>query len=187
MSEVIEIKMHEDIDRVSEQLRNPAFEAYINLDGTFYGVERVVGDTVSKIFNIILDKSKGKCFYIRISLRGKETSKWDELVSVICGSTIFAAYGTIDGKEEVGGNIVSKIVEKINNKYYVSALLEFIELPLDFPVKRFGVSIESVIEESPIVEEKRIKKSLVSRETITHTPSLSPASTISIGLSLIHI
>ena len=43
MSEVIEIKMHEDIDRASEQLRNPAFGAYINLEGIFYGVERIVG------------------------------------------------------------------------------------------------------------------------------------------------
>jgi len=182
--EVIEIKMHEDIDRASEQLRNPAFGAYINLEGIFYGVERIIGDTVSKIFKIVLDKSKDKCFYIRISLRSKETNKWDELVSIICGSTIIAAYGTIAGKEEIGGNVVSKIVEKINNKYYVSALLEFIELPLDFPVKRFGVSIESVIEESPVVEEKRIEKSLVSRETITHTPGPSPASTISIRSSM---
>ena len=184
MSEVVEIKMHEDIDRISEQLRNSAFGAYINLEGIFYGVERIIGDTVSKIFKIILDKSKGRCFYIRVSLRDRETSKWDELISVICGSTIIAACGTIAGKEEVGSNIVSKIVEKINNKNYISAILEFIELPLNFPVKRFGVSIETVIEESPAVEEKKIEKSLISRETIADTPVPSPASTISIRSSM---
>lgn len=180
MSEVIELKIHEEADKASKQLMNPAFEAYINLEGVFQGVERVVGDTVSKIFRIILDKSRDKCFYIRISLRGRETSKWDELSLIICGSTVIAASGTIDGKEKIGGEILSRIIEKIRNKYYASALLEFIELPLDFPVKRFGISIESIIGDYSAIEERKARKSVVSRITAPPTASASPASTIPI-------
>lgn len=180
MSEVIELKIHEEADKASKQLMNPAFEAYINLEGVFQGVERIVGDTTSKIFRIILDKSRSKCFYIRISLRGKEASKWDELSLIICGSTVIATCGIVDGEEKVGGEILSRVIEKIRNKHYASALLEFIKLPLDFLVKRFGISIESIIGDYTAIEERKVRKSVVSRITAPPTAGSSPASTIPI-------
>ncbi len=175
--------MHEDIDRISQQLRNPAFGAYINLEGVFHGVERVVGETVSRIFNIIFERSRDKCFYVRISLRGKETSKWDELVIIVCGSTIIAAHGSVGGEEESGSNIVSSIVDGLNKKMYTSAIVEFIELPIDFVAKKFGIAIESIIEEG-VTSAEAIKKTMVSKETVTPQPEAIPASTISIRSSM---
>ncbi len=179
MPEVIELRLHEEIDRVSKQLKNPAFGAYINLEGVFHGVERIIGESVPKVFKIITEKSRGKCYYIRASFR-RSPNNWDELEIIICGNQVVAANGVIDGKEMSGSDVMAAITDNVNNKAYNSAILELIELPVNFAVKRFGISIE--LEEAHPPEEEVKAKEIGVVEA--QAPENIQESTISIETSI---
>ncbi len=160
LPEIIEISMYEDTDKVSEFIRNPAFEAYINLEGVFQGIERFIGENVPKLFSVISDKSIGKCLFTRLSLR-RHSGNWDEAVILVSEGVVIAVYAIVDGSEVIGADALDRIVQNMNKGLYSSAIMEVIELPRDFTERRLGVDLEKIASIKRVEAEKRVREKAV--------------------------
>lgn len=150
-NEIVEIEFYEGVDNVSEKLKNSTFIAYINLHGSFQGVTRVSGDTISHSLKEILNKSSNRCLFNRISL--KRNSEWDELLLMICNALVIACYGDIGGKEIIGGKALEEAIRRINENAYSKGIIETIETPTKLVEEQLGVKIEAITEK-PVEEIK---------------------------------
>lgn len=144
MSETpVEIEVHEDIEAISEQIKQSTFEAYITLEGVFQGVERIIGEQIPSVIKEITEKTRNRCLFTRLSLRRKE-GKWDELVLLVCNKVIVAAHGVVDNEELSGQKCLERLAVNINKNQYSVGIIELTELPVSFVEKRLGVGLESI-------------------------------------------
>jgi len=149
-SSSFEMEYVENIDALSEKLKDPFIQAYINLNGVFQGVTRYTGDELINIFHE-LSKPKQTCYYYRLSFR--KNGKWDELGVIVCGDTIIACHGSIDDEESTGLKALQKIVENINSMKYTHGIVEAIEIAPRFIEERLGVEVGKLFKEEKPVEE----------------------------------
>ncbi len=166
------IDIYKDLDKVSKSIRNPAFEAYINLEGIFQGIDRFVSDSVNNLLKVISSKSLDKCIFCKLSLK-KKTGSWDEAVLFLCEKTLMGIYGIFDGEEYNGAQALGSFSEKINAKEYSTAIIEYIELPKDFVKRRLKIEIPrpaSTVKEDKGVK-KELPKTIVANENIQYTPT----------------
>jgi len=149
-SSSFEMEYVENIDTLSEKLKDPFIQAYINLNGVFQGVTRYSGEELINIFHE-LSKAKHTCYYYRLSFR--KNGRWDELGVLVCGSTFIACYGSIDDEESIGLKALQKIVENINLMKYTHGIVEIIEIMPHFIEERLGVELKKFFKEEKPVEE----------------------------------
>ncbi len=166
------LDIYKDLDKVSKSIRNPAFEAYINLEGVFQGIDRFVGNSVNNIMKVIGNRSLNKCIFCKLSLK-KKTGSWDEAVLFLCEKTLMGIYGIFDGEEYNGVQALGSFSEKIDAKEYSTAIIEYIELPKDFVKRRLRIEIPKQV--STVKEGKEVKKELpktiIANENIQYTPT----------------
>ncbi len=190
MTEIIEVSMYEEIDRVSEFIKNPAFEAYINLEGVFQGIERFIGDNVPKLFNVLSSKSIEKCLFTRLSLR-RQSGTWDEAVILVSEGVVIGIYAVVDGSEVAGSEALDRIAQNMNKGLYSMAIMEVIELPRDFTERRLDVKIEKLVsikeaEKAKKKTEEKPREERVEEKTRTRPKPVlqQPAKTIPIDASV---
>ncbi len=161
-SDVVEIEFYEKINELSEKIKTSAFIAYVNLHGVFQGVTRVTGEEITSIFKEMVGKSRGRCLYNRISF--KKNGAWDEVVIIICNGLVIASHGEIDDEENLGEELLKKIIKNINENLYTRGIIETIELPEKLVKEQLNIDIEEISRKEEVIEEEKPELSLKAEE-----------------------
>lgn len=186
--QIVELELYDRIDDISEKIRSSAFEAYITLEGVFQGIIRIIGEEIASVFKELIDKSRKKCIYSRISLR-KESGSWDELGVLVCNGVAIAAAGEIDDEKLIGTSLLEKIASRINENVYTAGVIEITEVPLDFVRKRLGINVNDIVSVKPeekITPRKPSSQAKPSREIdkLSESREIAPATTIPVETSI---
>ncbi len=160
--DVIELRYYDNIDNASEKLKDSSVQAYINLHGSFQGIVRVTGSEIANVISELVKKSIDRCYFHRLSF--KRNGEWDELLLVLCGDTVIASYGEVEGKEEVGVKSLEKIVKNINEDKYTHGIIEMIEVPLKLVENKLGVKVEALAVKEKEEKEEVKEEKLVAEE-----------------------
>ncbi len=133
--DLVEIKVHERLDELSEKICSSSFEAHITLEGIFQGIERVIGDKIPHVFKMLAEKSNNTCIFNRINLK-RRTSNWDEVVLLLCNGIVIGAHGEINGQRLHGYKLLEQLSYNVNNNVYSHIIIEETLLPSEF-VKKY--------------------------------------------------
>jgi hypothetical protein len=185
--QAVELEYYDGIDEVSEKIQSSAFEAYITLEGVFQGVTRIIGDEIIGIFKELIDKSRGKCIYNRISLRRSDGS-WDEVSVLVCNGIAVAAAGEIGGERVLGSRALRQLAIYINRNTYTAGVIEVTELSADFVKKRLGIDISKLGRVEAIEEKKPERLTTPPKpkeiEELVGGKEIAPATTIPVETSI---
>jgi uncharacterized alkaline shock family protein YloU len=185
--QTVELEYYDGIDEISEKIQSSVFEAYITLEGVFQGVTRIIGDEIVGIFKELIDKSRGKCIYNRVSLRRNDGS-WDEISVLVCNGIAIAAAGEINGERVLGSKALRQLAIYINKNIYTAGVIEVTELSADFVKKRLGIDV-SKLGRVEAIEERKSEKPAASPkhkeiEELVSEKEIAPATTIPVETSI---
>lgn len=139
MSGVFEVEVHEDVDRLSELIKEASFMAYVNLHGSFQGIMRVVGEELTRSLVEITGRAVDKCLYVRFGLKADD--HWDEVYLLMCNNVILGIHGEVGKTEKVGKKCLEEVIDKVNAKAYSRGVIELVEIPSKMVEEHLGVTL----------------------------------------------
>ncbi|MET1159452.1 MAG: hypothetical protein ABWW65_00690 [Thermoprotei archaeon] len=173
-----EIKYHNEIDSISDKLKTPMFQAYVNIYGDFLGIIRKDGDEITDLIDEIIKSSRGRCTINRINLKHGEG--WDEGLILLCNEIVIASYSKLSKVEYCGKNALEEIVKKINKGIYAYAFAEITEISEELVEKYLGVPLKKERSvETGERKEETLPQAIIEEETLPIEASTSDAETVS--------
>lgn len=158
MGSVFEVEVHEEVDRLSELIKEASFIAYVNLHGSFQGIMRVVGEELTRSLVEIAGKAVDKCLYTRFGLKANDY--WDEIYLLMCNNVIIGVHGEVGKTEKFGKKCLEEVVNKVNVGAYSRGVIELVEIPLKLVEEQLHVSlvkeVKPPVEAKPAVPEPRL-------------------------------